>query len=101
MEKVVKEELEYVEDEDTVFWDIVSLFDNKVDAAILKKIFPDEAQFCFMKALVKKLESAYDFHDGKDSESHLDIRGEIRKLKQKLQDHRHNFSERYSGKAEV
>ena len=101
MKKEVKETLEYIEDKDTYFWDVVSLFNNPADVKTLQKIFPDEAQFRFIKALVKSLESAYDFHDGDESEAHLDIRKEISELSEKLRHHRHDFSKQFSGKPEV
>ena len=101
MKKEIKEELEYIEDKDTCFWDIVNLFKYSPHVKNLQKIFPDEAQFRFIKALVKKLESAYDFHDEDDPEAHQGIRNKINELAEKLRNHRHDLSKQFSGKPEV
>lgn len=100
MKKDIKEELEYIE-EDSCFWDIVSLFNNPADVKVLRKIFPDEAQFRFIRGLVKKLESAYDFHAEDDPEAHLSIRKEVSELSEKLKNHRHDFSKQFCDKAEI
>jgi len=100
MKKDVKEELEYIEQEATL-WDIQNILKNKADLEIIKKIFPDEKQLRFLKSLVSCIIDALEYHDEDDPEAHQDIRGKINELSEKLQNHRHDVSKQFCGKAEM
>jgi hypothetical protein len=97
--ETLESEIEFIEREDISFFDVFSAITNDTDGKILAKAFTSE-QYSIIKAIVKAISDAYEFHDGKESESHPDLREAISKVEAKLRNHRHETGKSFSAKAE-
>ncbi len=98
MDKDIEETLDHLKSDEINIWELESLFKNELDYKILIKMFP-EPMATMLKIIIKEVVAMLEFHDGKDSDGHPDIRKEIADLEAKLKEHRHELKN-YSAKAE-
>ena len=95
-----KETLDYIGTDDCQFWDLESMFENKLDREILDEILGTEQAVVIGKILKSIKNALFIFHDTKDEESHQDIRIKLDKTDARLRNHRHETGTSWSGKAE-
>ena len=102
MDKDVDDFLEWITDsgEHASIWAIDGSLNNKDDFKIFQKIFTEE-QAVFLRVLIKRIIWMVDkWHNEQDEECHKGIRQKIDKLQAQFRNHRHDFSKKFSGKAE-
>jgi hypothetical protein len=97
--ETLESEIQYLENKDVAWWDVISAFSNETDGKILGQAFTPE-QYRIIKALFTKLGKALDWHSDENDEPHEKIQEKIRILDAKLRNHRHELDKNFSSKAE-